>query len=627
MKKILKDEIIFLFKGEYNVYKECVQMIEQYMPDKSSSFWDIIDKIIKFCNNKKKHYYLIFDQYKNKIDQNGELFKLNEELKLKKKFCLVACCSLNDKDIRYYKIQKLFGSSSIKNKPDNMTILEIDHLLDEINLSIDNGGEFDNAFEQLGKNIKNYIALLEEYTSPFKDLDGFLSSKKQLIIQNIFDFYKIEDLKDSNLSFISNLFNFSVGTEYEIKYLAKIQDFIPFKYFDVIKSEKNEEYAEIIYNFQLVKDALNEIYERLILENTSIYKIFSNDKILDEGALGGIFEKLVIYNMSPKKDEKISKLFGIFEIGSIHEVIKFVPKKNENWAKTNTKKTGLKPGTYLFKQKNFNGKGFDAAIIIIDEKNEATVYLFQISINKKEIYTEKKLKKLIGTFIEYFSSLYTFVLDKDRIYFTYIFDFKHKDELLKKCNSNNMKCIFFKPTIKIFTDKNEINLEHVFNLDDIFVCLKKKLFGKEIEMKNLTNKHSQQIIFNKSQLNSLIKFLKDKYYDYSKINIIFSNNIVKLEDLFNIEEGILLRNIEEDELKIWEKCIKGGTRKYNEIISKLKETGENDLKENYIKLLIIKYSDLDFYLIFPNGEIKSIETLPLKYKGNKKYDLFLIEKL
>lgn len=371
MKKILKDEIIFLFKGEYNVYKECVQMIEQYMPDKSSSFWDIIDKIIKFCNNKKKDYYLIFDQYKNKIDQNGELFKLNEELKLKNKFCIVACCSLNDKDIRYYKIQKLFGSSSIKNKPDNMIILEIDHLLDEINLSIDNGGKFDNAFEQLGKNIKNYIALLEEYTSPFKNLDGFLSSKKQLIIQNIFDFYKIEDLKDSNLSFISNLFNFSVGTEYEIKYLAKIQDFIPFKYFDVIKSEKNKEYAEIIYNFQLVKDALNEIYERLILENTSIYKIFSNDKILDEGALGGIFEKLVIYNMSPKKDEKISKLFGIFEIGSIHEVIKFVPKKNENWAKTNTKKTGLKPGTYLFKQKNFNEKGFDAAIIIIDEKNEA----------------------------------------------------------------------------------------------------------------------------------------------------------------------------------------------------------------------------------------------------------------
>ena len=32
----------------------------------------------------------------------------------------------------------------------------------------------------------------------------------------------------------------------------KIQEYIPFKYFDVVKSEKNDEYVEIIYNFELV---------------------------------------------------------------------------------------------------------------------------------------------------------------------------------------------------------------------------------------------------------------------------------------------------------------------------------------------------------------------------------------
>ena len=627
MKKILQDEIIFLFKDEYEIYKQCAQMIEEYEPDNLSSFWDIIRKIISFCNNKNKNYYLIFDQYKNKIDQNEELLKINEELRIKNKFCIIACCSLNDKDIRLYKIQKLFGSFNMKKNPENMIILEIEWLLDKINNTIDNGGEFDNAFEKLGKNIKNYIALLEEYSIPGRDLKNFLIEKKKHIEDNIFDFYEIKSLDDGKLGFISNLFYFSAETEYKINYLAKIQNYIPFKYFDVIKNENNNEYAKVIYNFELVKDVLNDIYERLILENTSIYKIFSSNKMLDEGALGGIFEKYVIYNMSPKKDETKIKLFGTFEIEFIHEVLKFVPKKNEDLKKINTKKEDLKPGTYLFKQQNFNGKGFDVAIIVINEKNEATVYLFQISINKKNIYTEMQLNKLIDTFINYFSLLYTFSLNKDRIYFTYIFDIKHKDELIKRCYNNNMKCIFFKPSIKLFTDKNEINIEKVFNHDEIFVCLGKKLFGKEIEMKNLINKHSCHIIFNDLQSNNLINFLTNNYYEYSKINLIFSNNTDKVEDLFKFEEGILLRNIEKDELKFWDKCIKGGAKKYKDIMNKLGKNEDNDEEKNKLKLLIIKKTDIEFFLIFPNGEIISIELLQLKYFKEKIYDLFLIEKL
>jgi hypothetical protein len=216
MKKILKDEIIYLFEDEYNSYIECVNMIEQYKPDKISTFWELIRKIIEFCKNKKKRYYIVFDQYKNKIDKDGELFKLNEELKTKNKFCLVACCSLNDKDIRYYKIKELFDlspdSKNIKNGPDNLRIREIDHLLDEITLSIDNGGQFDIAFKKLGKNIKNYIAL-SEIKSFFPDkLGEFIKSKKKIIQDKLLDFYKIESIKESNLTFINNLFKFSAET-------------------------------------------------------------------------------------------------------------------------------------------------------------------------------------------------------------------------------------------------------------------------------------------------------------------------------------------------------------------------------------------------------------------------------
>ena len=644
MKKILKDEIIYLFEDEYNSYIECVNMIEQYKPDKISTFWELIRKIIEFCKNKKKQYYIVFDQYKNKIDKDGELFKLNEELKTKNKFCLVACCSLNDKDIRYYKIKELFDlspdSKNIKNAPDNLRIREIDHLLDEITLSIDNGGQFDKAFKKLGKNIKNYIAL-SEIKSFFPDkLGEFIKSKKKIIQDKLLDFYKIESIKESNLTFINNLFKFSAETEYEINYLAQIQDYIPFKYFDVIKNEKNKNYAKIVYNFELIKEVLNDIYELLIFENNSIYKIFSSNELLDEGSLGGLFEKYVIYNMMPKKDKKSNKLFGSFEIKYIYDVKKFVPKNNENWKDRSYIKVHLNPGTYLFKQKNFNGKGFDAAIIIINDKNEATVYLFQISINKQEIYTIIYLGNLIDIFIEYFALLFTFSLNKERIYFTYIFDTKHKDELLRKCDSNKMKCIFFKSSIKIFTDKNEINLEKKDNIEENFVSLRKNLYGKDIEMKNSSDLQMQRVYLNESQLNNLIIFLRNKFGENEKINLIFSNNTDIIEDIFSIEEVILLRNIKRDELDIWIDCIEGGIEEFEKIIKQNKKNQEVEFAEekdafegnnkniikNNFKLLIIKNKPLDFFLIFPGGEIIGIEKVTLKNE-REKYDVFYIEKL
>ena len=332
MKKIIKDEVMFLFQDEYNKYLECIDIIEKYEPNEIySSFWELIHKIIKLCNNKNKKYFLVFVQYKNKIDENDELFKLNEELKLKNQFCIIACCSLNDKDIRFYKIQKLFDTPKNIKKADNIIIIEVDHLLDDFEISLDNGGKFDEAFKTLGKNIKNYIALSEIMISHPDKLDEFLIEKKNNIKMKILDFYNIKEESDNDLTVINNLFKYSVGTEYEIDYLSKIQDYIPFKYFDVIKNKKNENYAEIIYNFELVKDALSDIYEFLILNNSTIYKIFINNQLLDEGALGGLFEKYVIYNIKPKKDGRRNNLFEKFEIDYEYKVKKFVPNDNEKW--------------------------------------------------------------------------------------------------------------------------------------------------------------------------------------------------------------------------------------------------------------------------------------------------------
>ena len=52
---------------------------------------------------------------------------------------------------------------------------------------------------------------------------------------------------------------------------------------------------------------------------------------------------------------------------------------------------------------------------------------------------------------------------------------------------------------------------------------------------------------------------------------------------------------------------------------------KNIIKNNF-KLLIIKNKSLDFFLIFPGGEIIGIEKVTLKNE-REKYDVFYIEKI
>jgi len=650
-KKILIDEIAFLFEDEYKEFIKCANKINKYIPNKDSTFWDLIHEIIAFCKNSKKNYYIIFDQYKNKIDEKGELFKLNEKLKKTNQFCIIACCSLNDKDIRFYKITKLFNPKEAQEKlPDNLEIKEVTHLLDNSNFWVDNGGIFDDAFKKLGKNVKNYMALSEiKKLFPYK-LDTFMQEKKKKIQDNLLDFYKVDNFGKNNISSIYNLFKFSVETEYEITYLYQIQDSIPFKYFDIIKT-KNEldgQYAKIVYNFELVKEAINDIYDSLIYENPSIYSIFNNNILLDEGALGGIFEKYVIHHMLPDESLNRKNLFGIFSVNKEYIVKKFIPNDNEILEVFNKyNRKNLNPGTYLFKQKNFNGKGFDAAIIMINKKDEAIAYLFQISINKKEIYTKNQLKDFINLFIQYFQTQFTFKLSKDKVFFTYIFDIKNKKDLLKKCKEASMKCIFFRPSIKMFTNENGQNLENIKNIEDIFVCPFNDNYNKDIEMNDI--KDCKQVFLNNNQLNNLLLFLKSIFSKNknNEINIIFSNKMDFFDESFLNEERILLRNIEKEELRKWKDCVKGGRNKFKKLVEEEKEDDKEEEKEdnkeeeeedeeedekkkcNKFKLLILKKRNIKFYLIFPKGEIIDLKKIPIENDNDKKniYDVFYIENL
>jgi hypothetical protein len=80
----------------------------------------------------------------------------------------------------------------------------------------------------------------------------------------------------------------------------------------------------------LVGEAMTEVYEKIIYASKSIYSIF-NDIGLDQGALGGLFEKYVIYTMEPDINKNCKILFNYFKIKEVEIVDKFVPKENENY--------------------------------------------------------------------------------------------------------------------------------------------------------------------------------------------------------------------------------------------------------------------------------------------------------
>ena len=498
MKAILKDEIVYLFKNEYSKYRKCLDWIDNYNKEEGSCFWEIIKGIIsKFCISEDKQYIFIFDQYKNKLDLNEDIYTINTNLKKNRdKSGIIVCCSMDNKSIRELKIKNFFGEDNSKIKENNIKIKEIKKMFDISKFTIDNGGKYDKTWENIGKTIKNFI-ILKEFKK-YKDYIGlmaYLEHQKLKIYKNLTKFFHLNNDNNVKNSDEYSLFNnlnrilsFSVYTDYTKEYLKQIKNNISFKYFDFkLEVEEKQIKYQIVFKFPLIGEVMTQIYENIIYANKSIYTIFKYIE-LDPGALGDLYEKYVIYFMQPDKYCHEKNLFNYFKIIKIKYVEKFVRTDNEKYNKKEYVIKELYEGDYLFKQTQFRGKVFDCAIIRINKNNEAIVFFFQISINKIVVYTITELQRFITTFIDYFSFQYKFKIKKENVYFTYIFDFQHKDDLLSKCNQNNLKCIFFVPSIQKFVDKDERELNNLDNIDNIFI--KPFLFDSKdgIEMKDETKK-------------------------------------------------------------------------------------------------------------------------------------------
>ena len=163
------------------------------------SIWDLISKIIEFIielENDQKKYIFIFDQYNDKIDKNSRLTKIFDEYsqnKGKKQIGIISLSSMNNNDIKIYKInfiKKEFGLKIDDEIFFNKSLQELNNIIDieEFKFVDDTYEEY---FELLGKNIKNYNILNNYYTNQ-KDIKKYIDERKKEIQNKIEFFYECE---------------------------------------------------------------------------------------------------------------------------------------------------------------------------------------------------------------------------------------------------------------------------------------------------------------------------------------------------------------------------------------------------------------------------------------------------
>ena len=132
-------------------------------------------------------------------------------------------------------------------------------------------------------------------------MEKYVNEMKEIIENKLKKFFKLkktikEEDETLNLSYLYNILSFTVDTDYTLDYIKKIKNIIPFEYFNIkFKKNKNSDNtAKIIFNYELVGEVMNNIYEYIIYENNNIYQIFDNLN-LDAGDLSELYEKYVHY--------------------------------------------------------------------------------------------------------------------------------------------------------------------------------------------------------------------------------------------------------------------------------------------------------------------------------------------
>lgn len=572
IKQLIIDEIPFLFYDNYDDYSKCAKKIINYCYDKkNSSFFDLINIVIEqilISQNRKELYIIVFDQYKDNFDKDGkQIESLYNKLILKKDdkikettFCLLTFSSMNNNDIRKYKIKYIQRtlSDEINN---SYPFYEIANL--EYDLSIDDGGIYDINLQKLGNGLK-YYNILNYYYSHKEDeeMEKFMQFSRAKIRDNLLDFFNIDkNIKLQNESSLAILGSFSTDVAYNKDNLLNIINNIPFKYFDVINIEneieknpeddfenenENIEQYKIIFCFPLVGEVINEIYNDIINLNPNIYNNLTKSE-LDGGAKGKFFEKIVTYYLNIEstinKEKKYIDYFEDYQINFHDQVEVLVLNDNEDQNKISFKKH-LKNGIYLISQKRYNGKSLDIALLKVSDENSEIIGI-QISIRKNKIFNYNQIVDSLSNLKQNIYKYYYIDVEEKDLFFCYIFDWNNFNKhLIRKCEGKGLKYFFFDLTNNCFKDNDgriirnlKLNLlsylsicpeskksENInYTIPNFFPVLKNEI------KHNILNGPSIQP--NEKQLKSIKKYLKSN---------------LKLGDKWNIEYQFSLLGFHSD---------------------------------------------------------------------------------
>ena len=535
IKKILTDEILFLFYNNYYNYIECYKKIMQYNYYGCKSFWTIINIILKECSKINKKFIIGFDQYNDSIDEKKYLNNFEDTyLSNNNKFKFIVISSMNETDVRKQKMDYLFVKNNDKN------IFEIDSLCQNFNTNF-NQYELD-AFTKLGKTFKAYneIQLKDNKT----EIKNYINLKKRKYLFKLFLFYKgnknekfnpnlSEEMIMKNSSVYEQLLSFQLDYKYSYSEITEIIKNIPFKYFNVKEYKQNNYIVEP--GFPLIREIMEDFYKYLIVKRYfGPIKSLANKK---GSAFSTIFELKIRYDFYSPIRGSVPYFKNFVIDGSVTmEVI--IPKKSEKKQTIDFIQKLELDKAYLVEQKQFGGKHLD--FLIIHMTKEPKVFGFQVSTYKQKIF--KNLSETYNILNKRLYSAFNIDLKQENLYFGYIFDYSRKEEqkyksMVNNCIKNNMKYSYYDfDNNVLYNDKGK----ETHDIYDIVGMIKIQKKDKPIEQyfQNLfLNSNNPFNKLNSGQKNTIVDLLKLEKKDKSISSLKFINqqkNIITNENYVSI---------------------------------------------------------------------------------------------
>ena len=453
IKKVLIDEIIFLFRNNQDMYNKACNLIKGFIFTMEKDYIDLIKELFLLLDN-KKIYIIVFDQYRKKYDTKNKINNIINFFSMRKNFKFTKIMSMNDEDVKEFKITSLLNGVSLDISTNSIIkeIVAVDYN------PFENNPDYNLVLNQIGKNIKNYNELnniIENSTEENKDdnIKEYLNSKKGQIKKKILEFFDISDEKIYNMN---KLLMISVDHEYDKKGILDSYKIIPFKYFDIIKEDNH---YKIKYCYECIPEIIKELLGELFEKDNSFFINLMNSAEIKEGNKGYIFEQMVVDFFSPKNNNFFYRIKDLTIFDSF-QIPKFIPRKNEVNIPLLDKKITLKKTNYLIKQKIFGGKNVDFALLY-NIGDEPLLFVFQVSILKRIIFTKEYLTKQLNTLINYIKNfIENLNINAGNVFFGYIFSTIKSDSnefknMINNCKNQDLSFCFYDYTKKAFFDKEQ----------------------------------------------------------------------------------------------------------------------------------------------------------------------------